>query len=51
MFFPGLVRQREPEHVRFYGTSDYQKMFAAARLQPFGSLLLAYPIKVHIAGK
>ncbi len=47
----GLVRRREPEHVRFYGSREYQAMFAAAQLKYLGSRMIAYPIKVHMAAK
>jgi ubiquinone/menaquinone biosynthesis C-methylase UbiE len=47
----GQVRRREREHVRFYASLDYHRMFAAAHLKYLGSRLLAYPLKVHTAAK
>jgi ubiquinone/menaquinone biosynthesis C-methylase UbiE len=45
------IRQREREHIKFYSSREYQKMFAAAQLKHLNSKLVTYPIKVHIAEK
>jgi ubiquinone/menaquinone biosynthesis C-methylase UbiE len=47
----GWVRQQEREHVKFYSSSEYGVMFAAAGLKHLSSKLVTYPIKVHIAEK
>jgi ubiquinone/menaquinone biosynthesis C-methylase UbiE len=43
------VRQREPEHVHFYSSREYQALFLAAQLKPLGDRTISYPLKVHIA--
>lgn len=45
------VREREAEHVRFYGTAAYRAMFREAGLNYLGSRLIAYPEKAHGAEK
>jgi len=45
------ARRREPEHVRFYNTGEYQRLFAAAGLsyQPAPSGLWVF--KIHVGEK
>jgi len=47
------ARTREKEHVKFYSTTEYDRMFAAAGLKHIRSNLLKilYPLKVHVGGK
>lgn len=45
------VRQREPEHVQFYGGQEYRTLSAAARLKYLNSQWVAYPLKIHIIEK
>jgi ubiquinone/menaquinone biosynthesis C-methylase UbiE len=45
------VRQREPEHVKFYSSQEYKTMSAAAQLRHLNTKSVSYPIKVHIAEK
>jgi|SRR5271157_92459 len=45
------VKQREPEHVRFYSSQEYRTLFAAARLNYLNSRQVAYPLKVHFSEK
>jgi len=44
-------RRREPEHVKFYSTAEYTKMFSAARLKVVTSRTILPPLKAHIAEK
>jgi len=43
------VRLKEPEHVRFYSTAEYTKMFGEAGLTPVASRTILLPMRVHIA--
>jgi ubiquinone/menaquinone biosynthesis C-methylase UbiE len=47
------VRAREMEHVKFYGTAEYARMFAAAGLKhPWSRRVkILYPLKVHAGVK
>ena len=47
------VRAREKEHVRFYGTAEFVRLFEQAGLKHVRSsrIRLLYPLKVHIAKK
>ena len=45
------VRKKEKEHVRFYSTVEYQKMFISVGLKTISSNYLIYPMKIHIAEK
>jgi len=45
------VRRKEPEHVKFYSTAEYAKMFAAAGLKVVMSRTILPPMKVHLAEK
>jgi ubiquinone/menaquinone biosynthesis C-methylase UbiE len=45
------ARRREREHVKFYSSREYRSMFAAARMTHLASRVIAYPVRVHIAGK
>jgi ubiquinone/menaquinone biosynthesis C-methylase UbiE len=47
----GQVKQREKEHVHFYSSLEYQRLFLAAQLKHVDSRLIAYPMKVHLAEK
>ena len=46
-----IVRNREPEHVRFYSSAEFKRMFVGARLSYDGSKTLLLPEKVHSAHK
>lgn len=46
-----LVRQREPEHVRFYSTAEYSAMFGANDFIYITSRTISPPLRVHIAAK
>ena len=45
------VRLKEPEHVRFYSTSEYSKMFEVAGLRCKASKTILPPMKAHLAEK
>jgi ubiquinone/menaquinone biosynthesis C-methylase UbiE len=45
------VRKKEPEHVKFYSTKEYQKLFKQSNLTYKTSKLFMWPMKVHIAKK
>lgn len=45
------VSAREPEHVRFYATSEFKSMFAGAGLLYDRGKWVAFPEKVHVAIK
>ncbi len=45
------TRMREPEHVRFYSTSDYHGLFGDTHLEHVASQAVMSPWKVHIAEK
>jgi ubiquinone/menaquinone biosynthesis C-methylase UbiE len=47
----GRVRLREPEHVKFYSTAEYERMFAEAGLKYVASRTVSTPMKAHIAEK
>jgi ubiquinone/menaquinone biosynthesis C-methylase UbiE len=47
-----LVRKREKEHVRFYGSKEYRAMFAEVSLTYLKSKIIGgYPLRAHIAMK
>jgi ubiquinone/menaquinone biosynthesis C-methylase UbiE len=50
------IKKREPEHVKFYSTEEYRRLFFNARLHYLKSRLLpgrltGFPMKVHIGEK
>jgi SAM-dependent methyltransferase len=45
----GRTRQKEAEHVRFYSSVEYAKMFEKAGLKAVVSRMILPPVKVHIA--
>lgn len=47
------VKAREKEHVKFYSTSEYARLFTRAGLKYIRSsrVKLLYPLKVHVGGK
>jgi len=45
------LRRKEREHVKFYSTSDYAKMFRATGLKVVVSKRIWPPLKAHIAEK
>jgi ubiquinone/menaquinone biosynthesis C-methylase UbiE len=45
------VRLKEPEHVKFYSTSEYSKMFEEAGLRCVASKTILPPMKAHLAEK
>lgn len=45
------TRRREPEHVKFYSSAEYAKMFEAAGLKHVTTRTILPPMKVHIAEK
>jgi ubiquinone/menaquinone biosynthesis C-methylase UbiE len=47
----GRVRMRQPEHVKMYSSREFQAMFAAAKLDYLKTSLVAYPVKIHVAGR
>jgi ubiquinone/menaquinone biosynthesis C-methylase UbiE len=46
-----VVKEREPEHVKFYSTRDYRILFAGARLKHLATRSILPPLKVHIGEK
>ena len=45
------LRRKEPEHVRFYSTAEYAKMFGATGLKVVASRTIWPPLKVLVAEK
>ena len=47
------TKRREKEHVQFYGTEDYARMFQQAGLRHIQSkrVKIFYPLKIHIGKK
>lgn len=43
------IRRKEAEHVRFYSTAEYAKMFGLAGLKVVMSTTIWPPLKVHVA--
>ncbi len=48
-FIDARARKKEREHVKFYSSREFRRLFAAARLTYLGSHWLLYPNKVHVA--
>jgi ubiquinone/menaquinone biosynthesis C-methylase UbiE len=47
-----LTKKIEKEHVKDYSTAEYKQMFSEAGLKYINSkIIMAYPLKVHIAQK
>jgi ubiquinone/menaquinone biosynthesis C-methylase UbiE len=47
-----LTKKIEKEHVKNYSTAEYKQMFSAAGFKYIKSkIIMAYPLKVHIAQK
>ena len=46
-----VFRKREPEHVRFYSTREYQRLFADAKLAHVSKQSITSSMKVHIGEK
>ncbi len=46
-----IIKQREPEHVRFHSTREFQRFFADAQLKHVASQTINFPFKVHIGEK
>lgn len=47
-----LFKKREPEHVHFYGTQEYRRMFTEANLEYIGTHVIMLPVlKVHLGEK
>jgi ubiquinone/menaquinone biosynthesis C-methylase UbiE len=45
------TRAKEAEHVKFYSTREYRSMFEQAQLQYLRSMIILYPLKLHLARK
>ena len=45
------LRRKEAEHVRFYSTAEFARMFAAVGLKVVMSRIIWPPLKVHVAEK
>lgn len=45
------IRKKEKEHVQFYSTKHYNKMFSEVGLKYIDRKIIAYPMKLHIGEK
>ena len=49
--FDQLVKSREPEHVKFHSTREFDGLFADAKLKPVATQSIISLMKVHVGEK